>query len=131
MSMPSRVLAGALLVFSVACSSDSTGPVAGNLTVSLKTPNPGQDEAVLLVLTAPTPPGSEQAAGALLLWKPATPGTADTLAVTGTLSAGALLTLSVDDVNQASHYHARLIQVAASGSHVLRGMTGYSAVVGK
>lgn len=129
MSRRSRMLVGVLLV-AAACS-DGTGPAAGTLTVSLTTPNSGQDEAVLLVVTSPAPPASEQAAGSLVLWWAGTPGTADTLALTGTLSGGALLTLGVSDVNQVSHYHVQLVQVAAVGTHALRSLTGYSVGIAK
>lgn len=122
----SRLSLAAVFVAVAACSGDGTGPVAGTLTVSLTTPNPSQDEALLLVLTSPVAPVREQAAGGLTLWGPAVPGTADTLAFTGTVQAGKVLTVTVDDVNQASHYQAQLLQVAAGGSHGLRSLAGYS-----
>jgi len=130
MSVRARVLVALALAIAVACS-DSTGPVAGSLTVSLTTPNSGLDEGLLLVVASPTAPSAVQATGALALWHTAPPRTVDTVAVTGTLSSGPLLTLSVGDVNQSSHYHAQLIQVAAAGTHALRALTGYAVAVSK
>ena len=130
MSVRARVLVALALAIAVACS-DSTGPVAGSLTVSLTTPNSGLDEGVLLVLSAPAPPTAMQAAGALALWRSTPASTVDTLALTGTLASGPLVTLAVSDVNQLSHYHAQLLQVAAAGTHTLRALTGYSVTVTK
>ena len=58
-------------------------------------------------------------------------GTADTLALTGTVNAGSVLTVTVNDVNQVSQYHVQLLQVAAAGSHALRSLAGYSLKISK
>lgn len=128
----SRLCMAALLIAAAACSGDGTAPTAGTLTVSLTTPNPGQDEALLLVVTSPVPPGggSTHAAGGLVLWGGVS-GTADTLALTGTVNAGSVLTVTVNDVNQVSQYHVQLLQVAAAGSHALRSLAGYSLKISK
>ena len=129
-----RVLAATAVAIVVACKGDSTGPVAGTLKVNLATPNSGADGAVMLVLSSPVAPSSVAAGTGLLLWGAPVTSTTATIALTGTLSAGTILTLHVDDTKQVAQYSATLIQVAMSSApFTLRPalLTGYSLTVAK
>ncbi|MGH7538226.1 MAG: hypothetical protein ACREMF_06305 [Gemmatimonadales bacterium] len=128
-----RTLAAATVALLLGCKGDGTGPTAGTLKVNLTTPNSGLDGAAVVVLSAPVAPGSVTPGAGLLLWGgPVTTANA-TIALTGTLSAGTILTLQVDDVNQFAQYTATLQQVAATaaGGFVVRPLAGYSLAVEK
>ena len=130
MNAPRRTLGAAALVLLLGCL-DSTAPVAGPLKVTLTTPNSGLDGAAVVVLSGPVAPGSVTPAAGFTLWGgPVTTATA-TIALTGTLSTGTILTLQVDDVKQAGQYHATLRQIAASTGFGLRSLSGYSLAVTK
>jgi hypothetical protein len=119
-------------VFGALACSGSTGPVAGTLKVTLSSPNSGADGAAIVVLTMPTPPGAVAGGAGLTLWGGPVTTTTAKVVLTGTLSNGTVLTLDVDDVNQASQYHATLQQVAtATPPYGLRALTGYSLMVTK
>lgn len=127
-----RALA-AVLALLLACSGDSTGPVAGTLSVTLTTPNSGLDGAALIVLSGPAVPSAVSAATGLTLWGvPVTTATTKII-VTGTLSAGTILTLQVDDVRKVAQYSAVLQQVAASSPPyaLRRPLTGYTLSITK
>lgn len=128
-----RRLAAALAVaLVVACGGDSTGPVAGTLKVTLTTPNSGQDGAAIVVLTGPAVPSAVTAGPGLTVWGGPVTATPAKVIVTGTLAAGTILTLQVEDINKVSQYGATLQQVAASTSPFpLRSLTGYSLSVTK
>jgi hypothetical protein len=85
-------------------------PTAGTLTVNLTTPNSGLDGAAIVVLSAPTPPGSVTAAAGLTLWGGPVTAANATIALTGTLSAGPILTLQVTTRRWVSTAH--VLQVA-------------------
>lgn len=122
----------AAVVLAAACGGDSTGPVAGPLKVSLTTPNSGQDGAAIIVLTGPAAPTAVTAAPGLTLWGGPVTSTTAKIVVTGTLAAGQVLTLQVDDVHQASQYSATLQQVASSTTpFALRSLTGYALSISK
>jgi len=126
-----RSLVGTTLTMLAACSGD-TGPTGGILKVTLTTPNRGLDGAAIVVLSAPVAPGSVTPAAGLTLWGgPVTAATA-TIALTGTLSAGTILTLQVDDINKVAQYSATLREVAAAAGFGLRSsLAGYSLAVTK
>jgi hypothetical protein len=127
-----RLRVGAAVALAAACSGNSTGPVAGTLKVNLTTPNSGQDGAAIIVLTGPAVPAAVTAGAGLTLWGgPVTTATAKVV-VTGTLGAGTILTLQVDDVNQVSQYSATLQQVATAATpFALRSLTGYALSVSR
>jgi len=127
-----RTFAAATVGLVIACGGDGTGPTAGTLKVNLTTPNSGLDGAVIVVLSAPVAPGSVTPAAGLTLWGgPVTTATA-TIALTGTLSTGTILTLQVDDTRQVAHYSATLQQVAVSTTpFTLRQLAGYLLTVAK
>ena len=110
------------------CSSDAgTGPVAGVLTISLATPNGGADGAIQFRFTGPVAPTSVTAAPGLLVFsQPLTMVTR--VAVTGTLTSGAVVTIGVADTRKASQYAATIEAVAASDFQ-LRPLTGYSLTI--
>lgn len=125
-----RAAAALVVALVVACKGDSTGPVAGTLTVKLTSPNNGLDGAVYLVLKAPAVPQSVSAGTGLVLWSgPVTNDTAKVV-LTGTLTSGPILTLQVDDVNKVGQYSVELKQISST-TYTLRPLTGYSASVTK
>lgn len=102
-----------VLVALVAACSGPTLPVAGTLKVHLTTPNNGQDGAALLVLSGPAVPVSVTPGSGLVLWGGPVQTATATIAITGTLSTGTILTLQVEDINQVNHYSVLLKDVAA------------------
>ena len=108
---------------------DSSGPVAGALTVSLATPNPGGDGAIVLTVTGPTALTSVSAEPGLRVFSDALSATSH-FAVTGPLASGAILTIGVSDVRRASQYVATIQSVAAN-DYNLRPLSGYSLSVSK
>lgn len=129
-----RTLTAAAVTLLLACKGDGTGPTAGTLVVRLTTPNSGLDGAAIVVLSAPAAPGSVTPGPGLTLWGgPITAATA-TVALTGPLFTGTILSLQVDDTRQVGQYTATLQQVAATaaGGFVLRSsLAGYSLAVVK
>lgn len=120
------ILVGLALAGAGNCS-DNSGPVAGELSVSLTTPNPGGDGAILFSVTGPAALTSATAASGLRVF--AQPlGTVTRFAVTGTLTNGAVLTIGVANVKQAAQYAATIQDVAAPDFQ-LRGLSGYSLTV--
>lgn len=127
-----RCIAAAAVTLLIACGGNSTGPSAGALTVSLTTPNTGLDGAAIIVLSGPAVPGSVTAAAGLTLWGGPVTAATTTIALTGTLSTGAILTLHVEDTKLAAQYTATLQQVAASTTpFTLRQLSGYLLTVAK
>lgn len=111
------------------CGDNGTGPVAGELTVSLRTPNPGADGALLFTVTGPdvltsatVPPGLR------LFGQPL--GAVTRFAVTGTLTNGAVLTIGVPNLSQAVQYTAS-VQNVATPDFQLRSLSGYSLTVAR
>lgn len=127
-----RTVIAAAVGLVIACGGDGTGPTAGTLVVRLTTPNSGLDGAVMLVLSSPVAPNAVTPGPGLALWGgPVTSATA-TIALTGTLFTGTILSLQVDDTRQMGQYRATLLQVAiASPPFTLRPplLTGYSLTV--
>src|SRR5207244_5314437 len=100
----------------LAACNGATAPVAGILEVKLASPNNGQDGAALLVLSAPVPPSSVTAGPGLTLWGGPVVTASARLVLTGTISAGTILTLQVADVNQVHQYGVTLLQLAGANS---------------
>ena len=120
----------AMLLGAVGSCSSSSGPVAGMLTVSLRTPNPGADGAILLTVGGPQTLTSVTAdAGLRVFSQPLS--TVTKVALTGSLTSGAILTIGVADVRQATQYHGTIQGVAASADFQLRSLTGYSLTVSR
>jgi len=109
------------------CSDAGTGPVAGVVTVSLTTPNAGSDGAIQFRFTGPLAPTSITAAPGLRVFsQPLTMVTR--LAVTGTLTNGAVVTIGVPDTRKLSQYTATIEAVAGSDFQ-LRPLSGYSLTI--
>ena len=109
--------------------SDSSGPVAGTLTVSLATPNPGSDGAILVTLTGPEALTSITPEPGLRVFTQAL-GTVSHLAVTGTLANGAVLTVGVAHLSKAAQY-AATVQSVAAADFQLRPLSGYSLTISR
>ncbi len=110
------------------CSSDGGGPVAGMLTVSFTTPNSGADGAILFSVTGPQAPTRITAGAGLRAFSQPLSMTTK-VAVTGTLTSGAILTFGVTDTRQAAQYAATIQSVAAAADFQLRSLSGYSLTV--
>jgi len=111
------------------CGDNGTGPVAGELTVSLQTPNPGGDGALLFTVTGPDVLTSATASPGLRLF--AQPlGAVTRFAVTGTLTNGAVLTIGVPVLSKAAQYTAS-VQNVATPDFQLRSLSGYSLTVAR
>jgi len=107
--------------------SESSGPVAGLLTVSLTTPNAGADNAILFSVAGPQALTSVTAARGLRVFaQPLAPST--NFAVTGTLTNGAVVTIGVADTRKPSQY-AVTVQAVAAQDFQLRPLSGYSLTV--
>ena len=127
-----RTILAAAVTLLIACGGNSTGPTAGALTVSLTTPNSGLDGAAILVLSGPAVPGSVTPAAGLTLWGGPVTAATTTIALTGTLSTGTILTIQVEDTKLAEQYTATLQQVAVSTTpFTLRQLSGYLLTVAK
>lgn len=127
--MAAGSLAAVLLAGVLSCSS-GTGPVAGILTVSLRTPNAGADGAILLTVTGPQALTNVTAGAGLRAF--AQPLSTDTkIALTGPLTSGVILSIGVADVAKAAQYHATVQGVAASADFQLRSLAGYSLSVSR
>lgn len=130
----SRLAAALALVlgFAAAQSCESvTGPVAGDLTLSLVSPNSGSDGAILLTITGPAgmTSASPPPATGLRVFRQGF-GSTTHLAVTGPLVNGAILTIGVADVRQVTQYVAT-IDAVAGRDYALRPRAGYSLMVSR
>jgi hypothetical protein len=121
------VLGLTLAAASASSCGDGVGPVAGVLIVSLATPNPGADGAILLTVSGPGTLTSVSAEPGLRVFSVAF-GTTNNFAVTGQLTNGAILTIGVPDTRRASQYVATIQRIAAS-DYTLRGAAGYSLTI--
>lgn len=117
-------VAGAL-----SCGDDATGPRAGTLEVRLATPNAGADAAILFTVAGPVAPTAVSAPAGLRVFADSL-GAVTTFAVTGTLPAGPIARLQVEDVGRVGEYAAAIQQVAAA-DHTLRPLAGYSLTVAR
>jgi hypothetical protein len=104
-------------------------PVAGTLIVSLTTAYE-DDGALLVSLNGPVAPTAISATAGLRLFMSSAPTTSTRLIVTGAISRGTILTLSVPDVRQASEFTGAIEQ-AASSSLALRSPSDYSVSISR
>lgn len=125
------LVALAAVIAPLACKDDATnGGTPGILRVTLTTPNSGQDGAAVIVLSGPMAPRGVQAGTGLTLWGGPVQSAQATVALTGTLSTGTILTIDVADVDAVASYTATLREVSRSDSTVaLRELTGYVLAV--
>jgi hypothetical protein len=101
--------------------------VAGVLTVSLATPNAGADGAILFSVSGPQPLTSVTAGPGLRVFSQPL-STSTRVAVTGTLTNGAVVTIGVADTRNAAQYAAS-VQAVAAPDFRLRPLAGYSLTV--
>jgi len=121
-----------LTLAALASWSCESGPVAGELTVSLVTPN-SDDGAILVRVIASAPmevTNAVVACGNCRLFKEQPSPTELRAVVTGDLVAGPLLRVSVTDTKTPSSYTVQIQQVA-SRTFQVRATTGYSLTVGQ
>src|SRR2546430_1927853 len=107
--------------------SESSGPVAGVLTVSLATPNAGADGAILFNVSGPQALTSVTAGPGLRVFAPAL-STSTRLAVPGTRRGGGVVTTGVGDPRTVAQSPAT-VQAVAAPDFQLRSLTGYSLTV--
>jgi hypothetical protein len=100
----------------------------GVLNLVLTTPN-ASDRAVLLEITGPGPIGQIQAVDPSTFVMSALDGDVMRVMVVGTIASGALLRVSVPDMNRASEYVVIAAEVADQLNNVRADMTGYSALL--
>ena len=119
-----RGLTIAVLALAAACGDAATGVKAGNVTVSLVTPN-ADDGAVLVAVFGPAPAAIQAASAAYRVYSfTASPNEVRVL-VAGDLSAGALLTLSVDDPGRIAEYHGTVVEVASRTDEIRPSLLEY------
>ena len=119
---------GVLLALSgLSCES---GPVAGELTFNLTTPN-ADDGAVQLAVAAVAPNTLTSIAASCSGCKVFATKVGENqyrAVVTGTIGAGALVRVGVSDVNNSANYSAQ-VSAVASRTFVLRATGGYTLAV--
>ena len=121
-----------LVVVQFGCKDDEPAavPTPGTLTVSLTTPNSGQDGGAVVQLSGPEAPQSVTAASGLTLWGGPVTTAQSSIALTGVLNTGPILTLQIKDISKAGQYTASLREVSAHDSTVaIRSLAGYSLTV--
>jgi len=127
-----RVYAVAALAAVVAAGitcKDGTGPVAGELSVVLSSPNSGADSAIVLTIVGPGVLTSATPGPGLRLFQQPLGGTATRFALVGQLNAAdTILTIGVENVNAVSQY-AGTIQGVARPNYELRSLGGYALTV--
>ncbi len=125
--MKRRCTAAALagvVALALSCGKDGTGPVAGNLSVRLTSPNSGADSAIALTITGPAALTSVTPGAGLRLFAQPLGGTTTRVALTGQLTTGAtILTIGVANVNAVGQYSGT-IQGVAQPNYLLRALPG-------
>ncbi len=122
-------LASALVVAGLACK-ESGAPLAGNLKVTLTSPNNGADGAILVTVKGPSPlTGATPGTGLRLFSQPFV-ADSTRFVLTGPLASGVLLTIGVADTSKVLSYVATIQQTAAF-NYQLRALSGYSLKVSK
>lgn len=126
--MRARVSALALLaVVALVSGSCTSAPVAGQLTISLVTPN-SDDGAVVIRVTAAESKeitSATIACGTCKIFKEQPSATQLVAVVTGNLAAGPLVRVSVSDTKKPDFYTVQITAVA-SRTYQVRSTAGYS-----
>ena len=113
-----------LLGTGLACGDNPIAPQAGNVTVSLTTPN-ADDGVVLVALFGPGFSTVKPASTSYRVFSLTASPTEVHVLVVGDLSTGALLTLNVNDPSRIGDYHGTVIQAASRSDEVRTVSTGY------
>jgi hypothetical protein len=124
----------ALILFGVNCGggggTENNDPTPGDLTIELTSPNT-DDGAIKLIIVSPvTPTAISSAAAGVEIFTSGPLSTSTTVIVTGDLSAGPLLHITVPDTRDDEDYAATVVQVA-SATYAIRTNTGYALDVTK
>jgi uncharacterized protein (DUF2141 family) len=130
--MSRRGLGLGLLAVATLALGSCSGPVAGDLTVSLVTPN-SDDGAILVSVTASETKeltGATVACSGCQIFQEQPSATQIVAVVTGDLVAGPLVRVSVTDTKAPSSYTVRIQQVA-SRTYQVRSVNGYSLTIGQ
>ena len=118
-----------LVLLALGCKDDVAGSTPVTLQVVLTSPNSGQDGSAVVMISGPATPRSVSAVAGLQLWGAPVQSAVSSVALTGVLSNGTLLTFETD-AKFASQFTATLREVAKSDATVaLRDLTGYSLAV--
>lgn len=115
-----------LLATALGCGGDNAvAPrVAGNMTVSLTTPNT-DDGAVLVALFGPGFTNIQPASASYRVYSLTASPTEVRILVVGDLSTGALLSLDIGDAARIAEYHGTVIQAASRDDIVHTVSTDY------
>ena len=120
-----------VLTLGSSCGKD-VGPVAGNLSVRLATPNSGADSAIVFTITSPEALVNATPGVGLRMFAQPLGGTTTRFALTGNLTTSTtILTLGVANVNAVGQYSGS-IEGVAQPNYVLRPTgvgTGYGLTV--
>ncbi len=120
---------GLLALLVVGCGGDkTTGPVAGDLTLTLTTPGTS-DGAVLIRVTGPVE-SITPVSGYLLESEPLSGGMTR-LVIVGSIVAGPIARIRVPDVNAVGTYLTLVEQVADRNTFALLSTAGYAVSVSK
>jgi len=103
--------------------SNSTGPTAGSLEMTLSAQQ--ANEGAVLVVVWGGPVDSVESLG-YPIYSARLGGDTLKLIVTGQLSSGPLARLHIPESRRASTYNARVAQVATRGTYVLKDLAGYA-----
>lgn len=118
-----------LALLALGCKDDVVSSASVTLRVVLTTPNSGQDGSAVVVLSGPATPRSVATVAGLELWGAPVQSPTSSIALTGTLTSGTILTFEVDQ-RDANKFSATLREVAKIDSTVaLRDLMGYSLAV--
>lgn len=127
-----RLLGLGMLAVAALALGSCSGPVAGDLTVTLVTPN-SDDGAILVRVTASASKevtGATVVCGGCKIFKEQPSATELVAVVTGNLVAGPLVRVSVTDTKSPKSYTVQVQQVA-SRTYQVRSLSGYSLTIGQ
>ena len=113
-----------LLGTALACGDNPIAPKAGNMKVSLTTPN-ADDGAVLVALFGPGFTNVQPASASYRVYSLTASPTEMRVLVVGDLSTGALLSLDIGDPARIAEYHGTVIQAASRNDIVHTVSTDY------
>ena len=113
-----------LLGTGLACGDNAVAPKAGDVTVSLTTPN-ADDGVVLVALFGPGFADIEPASASYRVYSLTASPTEVHILVVGDLAAGPVLRLNVNDPGKIGQYHGTVVQVASRNDEVRTVVPGY------
>ena len=113
-----------LLGTGLACGDNAVAPKAGDVTVSLTTPN-ADDGVVLVALFGPGFTDIQPANASYKVYSLTASPTEVHILVVGDLVAGPVLTLNVNDPSRIGDYHGTVVQVASRSDEPRTVLPGY------